>query len=187
MKIGNFTNIPGRSTIHRISFISMALVLYVLAGTVTVSNAQQGGVTSSEELEKQLAAPVRTRSLGGGQGFNGNAGRASLGAIQFEYNSTDLTPAGRAQVEELAKAIQNLGSQNFRIVGHTDASGSEQYNMTLSQRRARAVVKLLTSKYGIDEERLTSDGLGESNLLEKGDPNSPKNRRVEVINAQMLQ
>ena len=172
--------------------IKFCAAFLILSCCNNVNSFAQTDITSSEELQRQLGAPVKTRglgvtrSLGGTQSFNSNAGRASLGAIQFEYNSTELTNTGKKQVEELAKAIKALGSESFQIVGHTDASGSEEYNMTLSEKRAKAVAAYLTGQHGIESERINSLGKGESELTDEDDPNSPSNRRVEVVNVKML-
>ena len=59
--------------------------------------------------------------------------------------------------------------------------------MNLSQQRAKAVAEYLVNDHGINPARLTSVGKGESVLLETNNPNSGKNRRVEVINTKALQ
>lgn len=162
--------------------------IFIICGTTTL-NAQE--IQSAEQLTRSLGtnSDVTTRGLGGSQGFNSGAGtgRATMGAIQFEYNSTQLTRDGALQVQELAKAIKMLANESFEIVGHTDASGTETYNMNLSQQRAKAVAEYLVNDHGINPARLTSVGKGESVLLETNNPNSGKNRRVEVINTKALQ
>ena len=67
------------------------------------------------------------------------------------------------------------------IAAHTDSDGSENYNLTLSERRAESVVNYLT-QYGIDLERLTPKGYGESDPIAPNDSNENKalNRRVEM-------
>ena len=65
------------------------------------------------------------------------------------------------------------------IVGHADASGSEQYNQVLSERRAATVRTYLTSRFGIAADRLEAQGEGETDPLAGTDPYAAKNRRVE--------
>ncbi len=72
---------------------------------------------------------------------------------------------------------------NLQIVGHTDNQGEENYNQTLSEKRAAAVKQLLVEEFGIGEDRLQFMGKGEieavdDNTTEKGRAN---NRRVEFI------
>lgn len=168
-------------------YLSITSVLCLLLASSL--QAQNSGFSSSEEIEKQLSAPVSrtrgaTRGFSSPQSFNQSSGRASLGAIQFEYNSTELTDDGKRQVRELATAMQNLSGQKFTIIGHTDASGGDRYNLSLSERRALAVRTILSNQYDIGTSRLDSKGEGETSLLDANNPNSPKNRRVEVISNQ---
>ena len=164
-------------------------IVLIVLGTLTIvmlnqNSAQSAEIISSSAIEEMLVskgAEVKKRGFGQ-QSFN-DPNAASLGAIQFRYNSTVLTDDGRKQVEELAVAIKNISNIRFTIVGHTDATGGEEYNPVLSERRAKAVVKILADEFGIASDRLASKGEGESSLIDGDDPASGKNRRVEVINS----
>jgi outer membrane protein OmpA-like peptidoglycan-associated protein len=100
--------------------------------------------------------------------------------VTFDLNSAELTPAARENLDQFAAALQDprLADERFAIQGHTDATGSEAYNMGLSERRAEAVVDYLAS-LGIDESHLTAEGLGMSQPRVP-DPFDPENRRVET-------
>ena len=141
-------------------------------------------IISSDKLIEQLKVN-KTRNLGS-QSFGATVGRANMSSIQFEYNSSELTDQGRQQVSELAKAIKALNRDTFQVVGHTDASGSDQYNMTLSKRRATSVYNTLVNDYGVEPARLKAVGKGESSLTNSQTPNSPENRRVEAVNVKVL-
>jgi outer membrane protein OmpA-like peptidoglycan-associated protein len=65
------------------------------------------------------------------------------------------------------------------IEGHTDATGSDDYNLSLSQRRAASVKQYLISVHGIDAARLEAVGLGKTRPLYAADPFAPENRRVQ--------
>ena len=65
------------------------------------------------------------------------------------------------------------------IVGHTDATGAEVYNQTLSERRAAAVRAYLAGRFGIPPELLLVEGEGKREPLPGLDPRAPQNRRVE--------
>lgn len=110
-------------------------------------------------------------------------GRTDL-TVEFEYNSSSLTPQARRQLIELAKALGSpqLSDFEFEVVGHTDGAGSEEYNQRLSEQRARAVKMYLTDVQGIQATRLLPVGLGEEQLKLPQDPENGANRRVEVIN-----
>lgn len=101
--------------------------------------------------------------------------------VPFEFNSADLTPSARAQLDELARAIR-MGPETwaFEVAGHTDAVGEQRYNRRLSILRARAAVEYLRDEHGIDPSRLEPVGYGEERLLDGLDPDSGVNRRVEV-------
>jgi outer membrane protein OmpA-like peptidoglycan-associated protein len=98
----------------------------------------------------------------------------------FEFNSEQLTQAARENLDQFAKAIKDprLAGSKFEIDGHTDATGPEEYNQGLSERRADAVVSYLASD-GIDKSLLVAKGFGKSKPR-VANPYSPENRRVET-------
>ena len=102
--------------------------------------------------------------------------------VHFDFDSAELTPEARAQLDELGQVLQReaLRPYTFRISGHTDAVGSEQYNEWLSQQRASAVVSYLIDQHEVERDRLQAIGMGERELVEPDDPRSWANRRVEV-------
>ncbi len=102
--------------------------------------------------------------------------------IQFGYNSDEITNESRPYIDELGKMLSRdeLRSEKIVIEGHTDASGSSQYNQQLSKRRAEAVKSYLFYKYGIERDRLVISGKGEYSPLSGQDPYAAVNRRVEI-------
>jgi OmpA-OmpF porin, OOP family len=100
--------------------------------------------------------------------------------VTFELGSDRLNPQAKANLGEFAAAMKSekLASVTFNIDGHTDASGTEAYNLELSIRRAKAVVSYLES-LGIAPERLQARGFGESEPRTE-DPFAAVNRRVEA-------
>lgn len=105
--------------------------------------------------------------------------------VNFAFASAELTADAIELLDELAGAFRSpmLAENRFLLVGHTDAVGSEEANEALSERRARAVYEHLVEAYGVDPDRLRPRGCGEAVLLAPKDPQSPRNRRVEVVNA----
>lgn len=131
---------------------------------------------------------ARTRSLSPGTGPEVDAGAPGSGVVPdlrilFPFNSADLTPESRAQLDQLGQALVSDGLATFRfeLAGHTDAVGGERYNDGLSTRRARAVTAYLESRFGIDPARLQAKGYGKRQLVDPQVPDSPRNRRVEVL------
>ena len=110
-------------------------------------------------------------------------GRVSTNAILFESGSANLKPESNAIISEIANVLLENPEVNIKIIGHTDADGTESTNMELSKSRAEAVKAGMSDKYGIESERIVTEGKGESQPI--ADNNSPenkaKNRRVEFI------
>jgi outer membrane protein OmpA-like peptidoglycan-associated protein len=100
--------------------------------------------------------------------------------VTFEFDSDKLTAPAKENLSQFAKALLDpqLKGQKFEIDGHTDASGAEQYNLGLSERRANAVVGFLASQ-GVDAATLLPKGFGKLHPR-VADPFSPENRRVET-------
>lgn len=116
------------------------------------------------------------------KGLN-NTGKVALYGIYFDTGKSDLKPQSDAALAEIAKLMKGNARLKLYVVGHTDNVGRIEANMKLSDDRAKAVVKALTSKYGIDQARLTGYGMGPlapvaSNRTEEG---RALNRRVELV------
>lgn len=104
--------------------------------------------------------------------------------VLFEYDSDQLSNDSMVTLRNLGEALsdESFTNSRFRIVGHTDAKGSDVYNNDLSQRRARAVTNFLTTNYNIPSERVDVAGKGKSELLPELAPEDGRNRRVEIQN-----
>lgn len=99
--------------------------------------------------------------------------------ISFDFDSAALRSDQKPKLATLCTVIQNMNGGVFRIVGHTDASGSADYNERLSLLRAQEVKRFLVSDCGIEQTRLEAVGVGEAYPLDKNDPRGDVNRRVE--------
>jgi outer membrane protein OmpA-like peptidoglycan-associated protein len=127
------------------------------------------------------AAPVSTTGANddGVPSRPGHAGALAL-PVQFAYDSAEVLPSARQQLDALAEGILMLPAlQSVVIEGHTDASGSDQYNEQLSQRRAYAVKRYLVAFHRIDPARLRAVGLGKFAPLAGRDAYAAENRRVQ--------
>lgn len=102
--------------------------------------------------------------------------------VQFAFNSAELLPEGRSQLDELGRALNDkaLAGWGFELAGHTDQVGSAAYNLTLSRERASAVKNYLMVSHGLNPQRLIPQGFGFARLADPAHPTAAVNRRVEV-------
>jgi len=97
--------------------------------------------------------------------------------VFFDVNSTIIKPGGYAELDRVANVLAQYPQTMIRVEGHTDQTGSEQYNLQLSERRANAVKNALTQK-GIDAARITPVGMGECCPVSS---DNAANRRVSMV------
>ena len=163
----------------RTAVVGVAVALGLLLAIVP------GAATAADHVVKDDAIVQQVRSRGiTVQDSDANLGRIALPAIQFEFDSDRLTLSAMDQMRELSRALrsQELMSFSFAVQGHTDSVGSNEYNRSLSQRRAYAVKRYLVETAGIDRVRLVEVGLGEDYPLRGLLPTDDRNRRVEIVN-----
>ncbi len=140
----------------------------------------------AQKIESEIPGAEVTRV---GEGidvvFDENSG------VYFETNKSAINAKSKTNLNKLVGIFKEYPDTNIIVEGHTDSSGDDSYNMTLSQKRANAVTDYLVSQ-GISKSRLTTYAHGET--LPKYDNATPegraKNRRVElgiVANEKMKQ
>lgn len=110
-------------------------------------------------------------------------GKVAIYGIYFDFNKADVKPESEPTLKEIAKLLKQNPKLNLYVVGHTDNVGFMNTNIDLSQRRAQAVLQVLTTKHGVDKKRLEAYGVGPlcpaaPNKTEEG---RAKNRRVELV------
>jgi len=100
--------------------------------------------------------------------------------ITFEIDKAIIKNESKPFLDAVVLMLQNNPNMKMNIYGHTDDLGSDEYNMQLSVKRAKSVVDYLVSK-GIDANRLSSQGFGETKPIDKNDTEEGRrnNRRVE--------
>ena len=106
--------------------------------------------------------------------------------IHFAFDSAEILPEAKPNLESLGQALQSerLAPYRIRIEGHTDSIGSPAYNQGLSHRRAQSVKQYLTRHFGIPDDRLEVVGRGEDEPLSDNRTTAgrAKNRRAEFVN-----
>lgn len=134
-------------------------------------------------IEKQLMKQDVTANADSMVKSIKDTGKATIYGIYFDSGKAEIKPESEPALNEIVKLLQADPKLKLYVVGHTDNAGTYDFNMKLSKDRADAVVKVLTTKYGIAVSRLMACGDGPtapvaSNGTEEG---KAKNRRVELV------
>jgi outer membrane protein OmpA-like peptidoglycan-associated protein len=110
-------------------------------------------------------------------------GRWTTHGILFDVNSDRVKPESYGALKEISGVLGESADVKVQIVGHTDSDGDAAANLDLSKRRADAVRAVLMSQFKIDGARLTTDGKGETQPIDKNETPTGKanNRRVEFV------
>ena len=183
-----------------------AATLATLPVSSVAQNADSSGLSADELLRLFQSQSVKTRGLvlaptQPKQTGDGTVSEASATAavteiatetyvelapeqqvniqITFDFDSAVLRDDQKSKLVTLCEVMKTVNIARFRIVGHTDASGTAEYNQRLSLLRAEEVRRHLVTDCGVAEVRLEAVGVGEAWPLDKDDPNSDINRRVE--------
>jgi outer membrane protein OmpA-like peptidoglycan-associated protein len=132
----------------------------------------------SARLEGALSQVAETRDSARGLIVN-------LPDILFDLNEATLKQEARIVIAKLAGILLIMREQNLRVEGHTDSTGTEEYNQGLSERRAASVRDFLSGQ-GINMNRMVAVGYGERRPVADNESKEgrKKNRRVEIIIAQ---
>lgn len=160
---------------------AVALGLSAFPAAAETVRMFEPGEATAEKLRDALLPPMgKTRGLGSASETEPQPGAIGY-RIEFAYDSARVEASNGPFLKELARmlAFEEFEESILVIEGHTDARGSEAYNMALSKRRALAVRDYLAERYGVDAVRLTVRGRGESAPLLPDDPAHAANRRVQ--------
>lgn len=105
--------------------------------------------------------------------------------IYFEFNQATLLPAAKQTLDKAILSMKNNPSMKIEISAHSDSKGSDDYNLKLSEKRAKSALEYIVSK-GIEKNRVSAKGYGETKLLNKcgnnvecSEDEHAKNRRLE--------
>jgi outer membrane protein OmpA-like peptidoglycan-associated protein len=143
-----------------------------------------GGVVGYQ-MDKQIRE-LKEQTAGSGVDVtptdNGSAIMVNLPeGVTFDVGSYTLRPQFRATLDKVADSLKQYPNSLIDVYGHTDSTGSEAYNQTLSENRARTVANYLMSQ-GVPSARIRSQGFGETMPVadNASDMGRAKNRRVEI-------
>lgn len=103
--------------------------------------------------------------------------------VYFDTNKYNINSASQVTLDKLAGVLREYPDTDVLVVGHTDSTGADDYNMTLSKNRAYAVTNYFTQNKGLSNSRFTTNWFGEQSPV--GDNNTvdgrQQNRRVNVV------
>lgn len=128
----------------------------------------------AEEMQKDIAG-AKIERVGEGIKITFDSG------ILFATNSSTLEPQAKTNINNLAAILNKYADTNILVTGHTDSDGTEQYNQSLSERRAKSVSDY-TAMQGVSSSRFSVVGLGELEPVASNNTPDGKrmNRRVEI-------
>jgi len=174
------------------------------AGIGAAAGAVIGLLTKGDKLQNALIGAGVGAIAGGGVGYYMDVQEAKLrqklegtgvsvtrigdnitlnmpSSITFASNSSDLNAQFYNALDGVSMVLKEYEKTVIEVAGHTDSSGSDQYNQALSQRRAQSVASYLSS-HGVQGTRLMTVGAGEAHPIASNDTEQGKaaNRRVEM-------
>ncbi len=153
-----------------------------------VIGAGIGGVAGASigyTMDKQIVE-LREQTAGSGVDVkpvdNGQAILVNLpSGVTFDADSTVIKPAFRDTLETVANSLNKYPNSLIDVYGHTDSTGSDGYNQTLSENRARVVADYLIAR-GVNRARIRSTGFGKTQPVANNETAEGRaaNRRVEI-------
>jgi outer membrane protein OmpA-like peptidoglycan-associated protein len=149
------------------------------AGIGAVAGAAIGQYMDRQEQE------LRRRTAGTGVEIERQGNELVLtmpSGITFAHDRYDVQPQFQPTLDQIAQTLATYPSTMIDIYGHTDSTGSDAYNQTLSERRAQAVSSYLQMR-GVQAVRMATRGFGEAQLIhnpERSEADRQANRRVEI-------
>jgi outer membrane protein OmpA-like peptidoglycan-associated protein len=173
--------------------------------TAAFANAREGALRATLDLERslkddiqrdldQLRAEAKTRQEELRNALSQMEGKfasirsdargtiVSLADILFDFDRATLRRDVEFNLVKIATILNQFGEMNVLVEGHTDAIGTDEYNLGLSKKRAQAVNDFLVSQ-GVDAKRLSWEGYGKTRPVADNDTDEgrQKNRRVDLV------
>lgn len=155
----------------RLSLISIALVSTVaLVGCSTKSKSKDAGSASSGSDSTYADSK------------NGGIGHGLLERVHFDFDKSEINSTAVETLKKNAATIKGSNTMRVLVEGHCDERGTNEYNVALGERRARAAMNYLVS-LGVERNRLEMKSWGEERPLVSGhdEASFKENRRAEFV------
>jgi OOP family OmpA-OmpF porin len=103
--------------------------------------------------------------------------------VEFDYDKSDVKDKYNGEIKKVTDFMKEFPKTTAVIEGHTDSTGSNEYNQKLSERRANSVRQYIIKNFGIKASRLTATGYGETKPIATNDTDEgrQRNRRVQAV------
>jgi peptidoglycan-associated lipoprotein len=180
---------------HRTTFSIFCIAL--VSASVACSHKKPAvaptpaATAASDDAQRQAAERAEAERRAAEERTNSERAAAAKAALQaaltapvlFEFDRAEITEEGMRLLDAKVEALQGNQAIRIRVEGNADDSGSDEYNMVLSQRRAAIVNRYLTER-GVDASRLQIVALGEerpSCTTGRDEPCRARNRRDEFV------
>jgi outer membrane protein OmpA-like peptidoglycan-associated protein len=157
-------------------------------GTGRIIGAGVGGVAGGVvgyKMDQQIKE-LKEATAGSGVDISEADGGQSIlvnlpDGVTFDVDSSTLKPQFRSVLNDIAASMNQYPDSLIDVYGHTDSTGSDSYNLSLSERRASTVANYLVSQ-GVSAARIRSQGFGETMPIASNDTPEGRaaNRRVEI-------
>ncbi len=166
---------------------------YVVRASKESYNPTEATLATNNVLEYEFKLPLQ---LGIGNGLTGQevkpgddlAKLLSLEIIYFDLDKSFIRSDAEVELQKIIAALKEYPNLKIDVRSHTDSRAGDNYNMYLSERRAKSTIKYIIEKGGIDKSRISGRGYGESNLVNEcangkpcADDEHQRNRRSEFI------
>jgi peptidoglycan-associated lipoprotein len=166
----------------RTPFVISALVLTTAVGGCS---SKKKATTLLPATEQRQPTQAKNEAPASGVTVDGDGGAGEPGTfhpIYFAFDSSDLLPEARQELEQLATWLGRSKAATVRIEGHADQHGTAEYNLALGERRAQTIRAYLV-RLGVTSERLSTISFGEERPAAPGDDETSwsKNRRGELV------
>ena len=163
---------------------TVCALAFALGSTGCVKKDKKGAGTGVDNIGGVTASDVNADNMGAGARNEAEMGAELTGQfspVYFDYDSAQINPAERPKLEAVAEHLKK-GTQTLIVEGHCDERGSNEYNLTLGERRAQAVRAFLVG-LGVEGGRITTKSLGEERPAAVGHDEASwsKNRRGEFV------
>ncbi|MDP3939467.1 MAG: peptidoglycan-associated lipoprotein Pal [Deltaproteobacteria bacterium] len=160
---------------------------WIVLGTLVLAMAAFGTTGCKKKGPKGGVSGSGGQVTGGDDGAGARAGaineaQSQLQTVYFEYDSSDIRSDAQGTLRQNADVIGRYADVRVQIQGHTDERGSEEYNLALGDRRARAIMDYLVN-LGVNPARLNTITFGEERPVDPGHDEAAyaRNRRGEFV------